>query len=290
MDEYQRAIANLLGRAFSGSLLKFTVFDETPHKVPTSFRSDVSQLPKHLNDPCSSWASSFTSATPVSGINWDLNRFNSPASVIPPPPIIFSTPPIASGSPVAVPGTPTIRVPPPQSPMEIDNQVRPTMRGSQQPTPAQILEDFWTKGSLASAQPFCGTQQPQQQQQQTARSISRSSSCCSVSEGKAEIQTLLTTFKSDLDRIMNDTFGRNSMSTLPSSSPTIVPAVPGAWPEPSFANQNITVPAPAIDQRKPQCINMWCMVCGQLFGGPWYSCDKCSWHVLVRYHFWLRLF
>ena len=248
-----------------------------------SSRSEVSESPRRLNDSSNTW---FTGASTPSGVNWDLNMFNSPASAIPPPPIIFSTPPVASGSPLPLSAPPTILSRPQQSPARA----------------------FFAKDDWLSAQRLSDAQQPphhhvsqQPQQPQSVRTMSRSSSCCSVSQGKAEIQTLLTTFKADLDHIMSNNFGpssENIASPLPNNSPTTLPAVPGSWPNwpegiTSWAagtgNSSGFVSTPHVAQPTHPCVNMWCMGCGQLLGGPWYGCDKCSWHVLVRYDSFLSL-
>ena len=276
-EDYRRAIEPLQGRVFAGALLRFWVSDETTHAAATFNRSNVSQLPRRLNDPEPSWSPSFTSATPAYPVNWDL--FNSPASAIPPPPIIFSTPPVASGSPLSLPGSPQVHGPPQQTPMDIDGFNYSSMMGFYQHSPTPELgntADFWNNGRLVTPQLLGGTQHLPNppQQPQTSRTTSTSSSCCSVSQGKADIQSLLATFKSDLNRIMDDIF--SPPNSEPRNSPPITaPAVPGAWPEPL---------APCTVGTTRPCVNMWCMICGKLFGGPWYSCDKCSWHVLVRHH------
>jgi next-to-BRCA1 protein 1 len=174
--------------------------------------------------------------------------------------------------------------------MEIDGVA---MMGSHQHSPAQDLDDFanfWSKDQLTPPQLLDGAQHLPHwpQQPQDTRAMSRSSSCCSVSQGKEEIRTLLTTFKSDLERIMSDKFGPSSgnlTSPHPNNSPTTVQTVPGVWHEtlPSWeTGAGNIAPMPGVTPTARRCVNMWCMVCGTLFGGPWYSCDKCSWHVLVR--------
>lgn len=290
-EEYQRAIAPLQGRVYSGSLLKFSVFDETPHKVPTSYRTNSSQLPRHMSDP---WSPSFSTSTRAPSSGWDTA--GSRASVIPPPPIIFSTPPVAVSS--GVPWSSPPGFVPQQSSIEVDNQVYNAAHGSPRHSPRPLVRDvptgFWTGSPLASPQPLTGAQH----QPQHPRTISRSSSCCSVSQGKAEIQTLLTAFKLDLDRIMGDAFGPSSgtsESHVPSNSaplvaPSALPVHPSSasWVTGSGNRPNI-VPTPSVTETPRPCVNMWCMICGRLFGGPWYSCDRCSWHVLVSNHTAFRL-
>jgi next-to-BRCA1 protein 1 len=193
---------------------------------------------------------------------------------------------------LSLPDSPAFPIPQ-QTPMDIDGLAYPT-QGFHQNSPAQESEnitDFWNKGHLARAQVLSGPQRllHQPQQPQISRTMSTTSSCCSVSQGKAEIQSLLTTFKSDLDCIMNDTFGSSTGNFAPPllpNPPTVAPTVPGGWPEPlpSWATGAANFPdVVPIEEATRPCVNMWCMVCGKLFGGPWYSCDKCSWHVLVRY-------
>lgn len=289
-EEYKRAIAPLQGRAFLGALLKFSVFDDTPHKVPR-LTAGNGQSSQDTRTP------GFGSAS--SGAKWDA--FSKTPGLIPPPPIIFSTPPTAYVSPPSLHSlvsTPINALPqrsPIRSPMDIDvtslgmmgTQTHKTQYSPSYYNPVRNVEPSNVRMSPAQ---FGGAQRHQNlpQQEQRGHNMSTSSShvssCCSVSQGKAEIETLLTSFRSDLDRIMNDTFAPSSSAAAaaPSSAPFTttnqlgVPTVPGAWPEPTSQ-----APSP-VASRDPSCLNNWCMVCGKLFNGPWFSCGKCTWHVLVR--------
>jgi next to BRCA1 gene 1 protein len=50
-EEYNRAIAQLRGRFFVDPLLRFSVFDETPHKLPTTMDSFGSMSNLSFKDP-----------------------------------------------------------------------------------------------------------------------------------------------------------------------------------------------------------------------------------------------
>lgn len=91
--------------------------------------------------------------------------------------------------------------------------------------------------------------------------------CCHVSQGKADVQSLLNTFKGDLNGIMEKTFGTPSVQEL------VAPLPQELAPTPSSANEwwkweNF----------------WWCHSCGKNFQGPsYYSCTICSWKVMVRF-------
>lgn len=299
-DEYQRATAPLQGRVSSGALLKFTISDSevSPISSPSS-SPPPSPTPLPRFDPFAYKPWTYISASPTFSANSNNRDWSgSPAaSLIPPPPIIFSTPPVASGLPLSVPSP----VPSPvcmnhlfqQTPMEVDS-----LMGTQPHAPVyQAGHSNWQVNSrscwspdipsLTSPQCESGGGAQSQPQSQKANDVSVSSplsSCCSISQGKQEIHTLLASFKSEFDRVMNATFGStidtfgSSANTASSSSPnpTVnMSGIPGAWPE----------VIPIVPEPVRACINMWCVQCGKLFGGPWYSCDKCSWHVLVCYSY-----
>lgn len=84
--EYDRCIAQFGGRSFPNPLLKFSVFDETPHKVPKPLVSNTSSFDRELlvQDPFhhDGVIHSSAGAQPFVPISF---------SHIPPPPIIYSS-------------------------------------------------------------------------------------------------------------------------------------------------------------------------------------------------------
>jgi next-to-BRCA1 protein 1 len=87
---------------------------------------------------------------------------------------------------------------------------------------------------------------------QSRESTARPPSCCAVSQAKAEIQFLMASFKSDIDRIMNNTFG-----PPPSATDTPTPVLP--------------IPLCSLHPQ-PQC----CSSCFQRLGSSWHTCLACS--------------
>jgi next-to-BRCA1 protein 1 len=79
--------------------------------------------------------------------------------------------------------------------------------------------------------------------------------CCPVSQGKAEIKSMLRNFQADLNRVMTNNFDESLLST--SSKPVSqVDVGPTSSPPPFL-----------------------CSLCVQRREGTWYSCDNC--HVVV---------
>lgn len=232
-------------------MLKFTVFDDIPHAStpirPPSFAQ---------GEP-----------DPTHGAKVNTNTNWTPALLVPPPPIIMShtSRPIHFGSDSRQYTTVSSR------------ESTPTQRQPVTQTCTPSLNPFL---SMESGSAQSGVSQQKQEEDTT---LPTSSSCCSVSQKKADIEILLTTFKADLERIMDETF-----KTTQSASPT-VPAVPGAWPEPAPSTHAGTMGVPMETSSEGSgthiCRSMWCVACGKLFNGSFYNCNKCSWHVLVRISF-----
>lgn len=237
-EDYQRAIHPLEGRAASGGLLKFTVTEPSPPR-PMLTVCDVASRPQTSSEGQSQqglWQSGALAAP--SGFSWSTYARpgpHSPASVIPPPPIIFSTPPIAAGSPLPMP---TPANPPMPSPMDIDGIV-----GDSYPS---LYTSFYnpsynTSNKRARANEFSPHAQFRGTQPQlvdvgdmSTSSSASTSSCCSTYQAKSEVHSLLTTFKTDLGRMITDNFVSNT-APVPGTLPPAT--VPSAWPEVPTAAQ-----------------------------------------------------
>ncbi|KAK0199026.1 hypothetical protein F5146DRAFT_919527 [Armillaria mellea] len=182
-DEYKSAISNpsLRGR-WPSPMLKFSVFDESPHKPP--FAGDLEQMrwsSPNWNDPLLPLARSRLSPDPLSS---SLPPAQPPLNFagIPPPPILFSSP--------ARPQT--------LAPMDVDQfAFPPQLFPTRSPSPQPRHQPQWAN----------------QSQKQT--------SCCAVAQAKDDIRALMDTFKRDLDRILTGTFGDNFLEpqNMPSQLP-----------------------------------------------------------------------
>jgi next to BRCA1 gene 1 protein len=114
-----------------------------------------------------------------------------------------------------------------------------------------------TRRSSIVTDPTVGTPQPDGFSQR--RTSYASSSCCDVSEGKLEIQRLMESFKSDLERVMASTFGLASPGSLP-----------------SLPDLKTSAPAPSATH-----IQWFCVTCLNLIHGSWFACKQCPGHVMV---------
>ncbi|KAJ7675344.1 hypothetical protein B0H17DRAFT_1081087 [Mycena rosella] len=182
--------------AWSNATLRFTVFDETPHKLPAGFVADNTSL-----------------ATLTGG---NSPAFFASASHIPPPPIILSA---ASSS---------------QALMDVDS----TSAGRYSP------------GSTS-------TFKPQHQHDPQSVTAGTPGACCAVSQGKVEMEQIVSRFKDDLDRIL-----KSSFSSPAPAPPSFMPPLPPS----SF------------------CLFKYCTTCAKIFQGPWFACEKCSIVVCLGCH------
>ncbi|KAJ6575392.1 hypothetical protein B0H19DRAFT_1254950 [Mycena capillaripes] len=182
-EQYNSCTAPYTNGLWTNAMLRFTVFDETPHKLPAGFVADN------------------TSTSTLTGGSAP-NPFIS-ISHIPPPPIILSS---VSG---------------PSAKMDVDSSA----------TPAST-----------------STLMPQQLDPQSVIA----GKCCAVSQGKVEMEEIVSKFKEDLDRILKSSF------TTPASTPP-----PASFMAPTAAPSSF-------------CLFKYCTTCAKIFQGPWFACEKCS--------------
>lgn len=90
------------------------------------------------------------------------------------------------------------------------------------------------------------------------------------------METLLASFRKDIDRIILNTFGESNASTQVDTSHRQTPfgaeisnEVPLASSEASCNTTNVSTAPPS---------SHWCFVCRNEFSGSWYGCVKCPWH------------
>ncbi|KAJ6621136.1 hypothetical protein B0H10DRAFT_2215397 [Mycena sp. CBHHK59/15] len=107
------------------------------------------------------------------------------------------------------------------------------------------------------------TLKPQHQHGPQSVAACNSAACCAVSQGKVEMEQMVSKFKDDLDRILKASFGTPAVSPLPVSPsfPNMMPLIP-----PSF------------------CLFKYCTTCAKIFQGPWFACEKCSIVVCLGCH------
>ncbi|KAG2049938.1 hypothetical protein BDR06DRAFT_1011708 [Suillus hirtellus] len=247
-EEYNTRIAPL-HRCSPNLLLRFSIFDETPHKAlsamvedswevlnPLSFMA-IPPLPTLLSTPpppnLSSTSSfnthfqeflSFKAAHPLPPSSRPLPTLEgsylapqiSPLFISPPPPIIFSEPPTLSRHP-SIPSLPSL--------------------------------------SYQAGSP---------------------KSCCSVAKGKSKMETLLTSFRKDIDHIILDTFGECDASAQADTSHRQTPFGAGAFNEAPHASSEASFNTMNISMEPVS--SHWCFICRNEFSGSWYGCVKCPWH------------
>ncbi|KAJ7161311.1 hypothetical protein C8R43DRAFT_881257 [Mycena crocata] len=195
-EQYNSCTAPYANGLWVNAMLRFTVFDETPHKLPAGFVADDAGA-----------ATLAGAAIP--------NPFIS-MSHIPPPPIILSS---ASSS---------------HATMDVDSSAP----GGYSPSSTPTLKP---------------------QHQHDPQSVT-AGSCCAVSQGKVEMEEMVSKFKDDLDRILKSSFG--TPAPLPPAPATFMASLPPS----SF------------------CLFKYCTTCAKIFQGPWFACEKCSIVVCLDCH------
>jgi next-to-BRCA1 protein 1 len=133
----------------------------------------------------------------------------------------------------------------------------PIFLRSSTPSPTDMGHILPTRSSSIVTDPTVGAHQQDDFSQR--RTSFASSSCCNVSEGKLEIQRLMESFKSDLERVMTSTFGSPSPGSLP-----------------SLPDLKTSAPAPSATH-----IQWFCVTCLNLIHGSWFACKQCPGHVMV---------
>ncbi|EGO20236.1 hypothetical protein SERLADRAFT_442372 [Serpula lacrymans var. lacrymans S7.9] len=239
-DEYNTCVAPMLHLSWSNALLRFTVYAETPDKASSVTSGPV----EHSVKPVSEFYFSGTPATAVSNKTPSPNgpyHYISSAlspSHVPPPPIIFPSP------------RQSIQFPSPPLPF-VDKSVTISSHASSQ-----------QNGSI-----YCNTKMQ-----------SPASHDCSASQGKAEIQALLSSFKEDLDQLLSNLFGsaHDAGSEHINKGGEIETKVESNLSE----NEDRSMASPVHEEQGPASPEppKWCFVCRAQFNGPWYGCIKCPWH------------
>ncbi|KAF9245874.1 hypothetical protein BU15DRAFT_40794 [Melanogaster broomeanus] len=158
-----------LRRQWPNPLLRFSIFDETPHKVPSVVSENMLLL-----DDSSITVSEVTAklSPPVAPLSNCILPYNFHSFIPPPPPM---QPPVSCVVPL--PPSPPVRISPPPPPPIIFSS---TPSSSSYPV---------NRGSVKRVS---GADVP----------------CCSIAKGKADIEVLLSSLKEDLDRL-SATFGAN---------------------------------------------------------------------------------
>lgn len=190
-NEYNTCITTFRGLSWSNALLRFSVYDETPHKQPST--GAPSWVTEAIN--LAPWRN--LEQTPTSqGTPQVDTPAQPPISMfhIPPPPIIYS---ISSSAPRALD----------QAPMDVDPSPHGEHYSHHNPQ-GQESQQTAAKTDLASTEP-----------------------CCAFEQGKAEVQTLFDKFKKDLDSALISTFGPCNCSKLENAtasaySPVSHPTLP----------------------------------------------------------------
>ncbi|KAG1757855.1 hypothetical protein EDB19DRAFT_1901345 [Suillus lakei] len=234
-EEYSTRIAPLR-RRWPNPLLRFSIFDETPHKVPSATAEVSRQVPSPL---------SFMAIPPPPVLmppSTSLNLSPAPSSDTRIEDILsFKAAylPTLSYRPLPIPERPSFLMPPliPPPPPPIILREPPALSG------------YPSLPSFPSLLPQVASPQP----------------CCSVAKGKSEIETLLTSFKKDIDRIMVNTFGECNVS---------------AQVDTSLCQNPVGNEAPHASASTESPSSHWCFACRNEFSGSWYGCVKCPWHFI----------
>lgn len=242
-EEYSTRIAPLR-RRWPNPLLRFFIFDETPHKVPSATVQDS----REASSPLSFMA-------------------------IPPPPVLLSTPASLDLSPTSSFDTRSqeflafkaAHLSPPSRPLlslKRPNFLAPPILPSFVPPPPPII---FQEPPALSRHPSLPSLSPKVASQP----------CCSVTKGKSEMATLLASFRKDIDRIMLDTFGEcNAPAQV--DTPCQTPFGVGISNETPHASSEALGNTMNLSTVPPSS----CFVCRNEFSGSWYGCVKCPWHYI----------
>ncbi|KAF8846127.1 hypothetical protein BDN67DRAFT_1006603 [Paxillus ammoniavirescens] len=236
-EDYASRVAPLR-RQWPNPLLRFSIFDETPHKIPSVAFENMSLLdgPSFSMSEVTPKRSPPVAPWPNCTLPLNLHSF------IPPPP-----PPMQlSGSCVVPPPPPPVRISPPPPPPIIFST-----------TPSKSFSPV-KNGSAKSV-------------------TGGDASCCSITKGKVEIETLITSFKKDLDLILCATFGADYTEgrsiALPNTSGSAAPC------DGAVLSHTDKVSSSSADCGT-SASSRWCFVCRTNFTGIWYGCIKCHWHAV----------
>lgn len=196
---------------------------------------------------------------------------------IPPPPVLLSTPAPPNLSPAsslefldfkaAHPPSPSVRpLPTLERPSFLAPPILPSFISP--PPPPIIFRDPSALSRLPSF-PSLPFSLPQ---------VTSQKPCCSVAKGKSEMETLLASFRKDIDRIILDTFGECNASAQVDTSNRQTPFGAGSSNETSHASSDALGNTMNVSTVPPSS----CFVCRNEFSGSWYGCVKCPWHYIVR--------
>ncbi|KAG2345200.1 hypothetical protein BDR05DRAFT_998350 [Suillus weaverae] len=248
-EEYSTRIAPLR-RRWPNPLLRFSIFDETLHKVPSATVEDSEKVPSPLSlmaippPPVLLPTPAPPNLSSTSSFDRRFQEFLSSKAAHLPPPSSRPLPTLEHPSFLTPPISPSFIPPPPP----IIFREPPVLNGH--PSPSSLLS---FARQAASPQP-----------------------CCSVAKGKSEIETLFVSFRKDIDRIILNTFGDCNASaqvdTFHYQTPFgagISNKTPHASSEASCNTTNVSTEPSSSRQ---------CFVCRNEFSGSWYGCVKCQWH------------
>lgn len=210
------------------ALLKFSVFNNRPHTI-----SDV---------PAGNLFHSRLSAPPRP--HWDWRPQSYPTTLL--PKSASSNASVSSRSP------PFVNIPSPPVNYSIISPLKSPMNSAQAPT---VNFPPTTAHSRLHHDTFPPRQHP------------LSSFCCSVSQGRLEVEQLLSSFKEDLNTILTNTFGPLPPRFVPPFPPAgRVPPAPPVAPYPYPIARHF--PLQCATCRKP--LHFW-----------WFTCQTCIYHAMV---------
>ncbi|KAG2160021.1 uncharacterized protein EDB93DRAFT_1324500 [Suillus bovinus] len=240
-EEYSTRIAPLR-RRWPNPLLRFSIFDETPHKAPSATVEDSREVSAPLSfmaippPPTLMPTLAPPNLVPTKSFDTRFQEFLSFKAAHPPPPSSRPLPTLERSS-------------------TLTSQISPSFT----PPPPIIFQEphrHPSSPSLPSLSPRAASPKP----------------CCSITKGKSEMETLLISFRQDIDRIILDTFGQCNASAQVDTSHRQTPLGSG------ISNEAHTSSEASCNTSTESTSSHWCFVCRNEFSGSWYGCVKCPWH------------
>ncbi|KAF8492705.1 hypothetical protein JB92DRAFT_3001742 [Gautieria morchelliformis] len=286
--EYDMHCKAFKGRIYPDGRLMFSVFDETPHKIPASRSAE----PGSFIHPISP-----VPPTPF---------FAPPPPLFAPPPPLFAPPPPLFAPPPPPPPPPPLHLPPPP-PLPLPPPPPPLPRQPQAVeigTPPAFMHNrtfrpFNIRGS--QSQPMDIDSEASAREGTSAMDTE----CCNIAQGKKEVKAMTDDFLREFTRIMGTTFGEDRSFFDPLDTPCIAtPRGPSPLPaididgslhiSSSFIQPRPHSPyamehdgdveksqtPPQLEPLQTLHPGIWCDFCGKQIRGLRFKCQECAYYDL----------